>query len=285
MTADEPLSHGPSDRKRLSSTASPLSVPSDNQIEIDSLRRRFGKREVLCGVDLTVRRGETLVLLGLSGSGKTTLFRHLMGSLQPQEGRILFDGRSVSEFSPDDWQTFRRQTGVVFQHAALLGSLTIEENVALPLLEVDGLRLEAVRDRVIEALDTMLLPGAEIIRLRPADLSGGMRKRVGIARAIIRDPTLLLYDEPTTGLDPVAVNGVNELIICLQKLRQVTSVVITHDLGAAFKIADRIAFLHAGRIVTCGTPEEIRHSDDAALQQLLTGSLQGPLTDRLPITS
>ena len=174
---------------------------------------------------------------------------------------------------------YRDRLGVVFQGAALLNSMTVLENVGLPLVEVRRLPPQEVYEKVVAALQKVYLPAGEILHLKPASLSGGMRKRVGIARAIVQEPELILYDEPTTGLDPVTVSGVNELTIDLQKRLGVTSVVITHDLDAAFKIADRIAMLYKGRIIAIGGKEEFRSSLNPVVQQLLTGSTQGPLTE------
>lgn len=256
-------------------------VPADREvmISIRGLRRSFGSREILRGIDLDVYRGETLAILGLSGSGKTTLLKHLMGSLQVEEGTISINGQQLRGLEPQQWAELRRDLGVVFQHAALLGSLTVLQNVGLPLIEVDRLPLDEVRTRVIAALRRVFLPAEEILALKPSDLSGGMRKRVGIARAIIREPLLLLYDEPTTGLDPVTVSGVNELTLELQRRLSVTSVVITHDLNAAFTVADRIAMLYKGRIIALGDGESIKASEHPILQQLLAGKVRGPLTE------
>jgi len=248
-------------------------------IHIRGLNRRFGPRHILRGVDLDVYRGETLVILGLSGSGKTTLLKHLMGSLRVQEGELAVGGRDLTDLPARGWDAYRRELGVVFQYAALLGSLSIEENVGLPLIEVERLPRDEVRRRVIDALHRVFLPAEEILHLRPADLSGGMRKRAGIARAIIREPSILLYDEPTTGLDPVTVNGVNELIRNLQERLGVTSIVITHDLDSAFTIGDRIAMLYKGRIIACAPPKELEQIDHPVLQQLLKGEVRGPLTE------
>ena len=248
-------------------------------ISITDLHRSFGPRHILRGINLDIYRGETMVILGLSGSGKTTLFRHVMGTLGVQRGHVMVGDYNLAEMTTDDWNHYRQDMGVIFQHAALLGSLTVEENVGLPLIEVDRLSPDQVRERVIDALHKVFLPAEEILSLKPSDLSGGMRKRVGLARGIIRDPKLLLYDEPTTGLDPVSVNGVNELTIALQKRLGVTSMVITHDLEAAFTIADRIAMLYKGRIVALGTVDEIKQSEHPVLVQLLSGSTTGPLTE------
>ena len=248
-------------------------------MRIRDLNKRFGPRHILRGIDIDVYKGETLVILGGSGSGKTTLIRHLMGFLASDAGSVVVGELNLNSASEAQLNDFRRRLGVVFQGAALLNSLTILENVGLPLIEVDRLPLDQVRTRVIAALKAVFLPAEEILHLKPASLSGGMRKRVGIARAIIQKPEIILYDEPTTGLDPVTVNGVNELTIELQKSLGVTSIVITHDLDAAFMIADRIAMLYKGRMIAVGTKDQIRANQHPVLRQMLTGSTTGPLTE------
>jgi phospholipid/cholesterol/gamma-HCH transport system ATP-binding protein len=248
-------------------------------ISIRGLIKAFGARKILRGIDLDIYKGETLVILGGSGSGKTTVVKHLMGSLKPDQGRIAVEELDLVHASPEEMAGYRRRMGVLFQNAALLNSLTVLENVGLPLIEVDRLPLAEVRERVIDALRQVFLPAAEILDLKPASLSGGMRKRVGLARAIIQKPEIILYDEPTTGLDPVTVNGVNELTLELQKNLGVTSLVITHDLQAAFMIANRIAVLYKGRIVAVGDKDAIRANPHPVVQQLLTGSTRGPLTE------
>lgn len=266
----------------------PCGLPEGREVlmRIRDVHRHFGPRHILRGVSLDVFKGETLVILGGSGSGKTTLLRHLMAMLRPEDGRITVRGvgrngadLEMGEADDEDIERYRRNLGVVFQSAALLNSLTVLENVGLPLIEVDHLPPAQVRDRVVEALRRVYLPAEEILGLKPAALSGGMRKRVGIARAIIQKPRIILYDEPTTGLDPVTVNGVNELTLDLQAKLGVTSIVITHDMAAAFMVADRIALLYKGRIVTCGTKDETRANPHPVLQQMLTGSTKGPLTE------
>jgi phospholipid/cholesterol/gamma-HCH transport system ATP-binding protein len=266
----------------------PVTAPEGREtlIRIRELHRRFGPRHILRGISLDVYQGETLVILGGSGSGKTTLLRHLMAMLRPEDGKITVRGLGangtdldLSTATDDEIERYRRNMGVVFQSAALLNSLTVLENVGLPLVEVDRLPAAEVRERVIAALRRVYLPAEEILQLKPAALSGGMRKRVGIARAIIQKPRIILYDEPTTGLDPVTVNGVNELTLELQKSIGVTSIVITHDMAAAFMIADRIALLYKGRIVACGDKDATRANPHPVLQQMLTGSTTGPLTE------
>lgn len=259
----------------------PGEPPPDREvfIRVRGLHKRFGPRHILRGLDLDIYRGETLVILGLSGSGKTTFIKHLMGSLTVDEGELQVGRWDLRQMRESDWDDYRTGMGVVFQHAALLGSLTVEENVGLPLIEVEHLPPDQIRERVIAALRRVFLPAEEILHLKPASLSGGMRKRVGIARAIIQDPALLLYDEPTTGLDPVTVSGVNLLTRELQHSLGVTSIVITHDMEAAFTVGDRIAMLYKGRIIALGTVDEIRASDHPVLRQLLTGAVDGPLTE------
>ena len=248
-------------------------------MRIRDLNKHFGPRHILRGIDLDIYKGETLVILGGSGSGKTTLIRHLMGFLVSDVGSVLVGDLDLNVATPRQLEHYRKRLGVVFQMAALLNSLTVLENVGLPLLEVDRLPVEQVRGRVIAALKAVFLPAEEILHLKPASLSGGMRKRVGIARAIIQQPEIILYDEPTTGLDPVTVNGVNELTLELQRNLGVTSIVITHDLNAAFMIADRIAMLYKGRLIAVGDKDQIRANQHPVLQQMLTGSTKGPLTE------
>ncbi len=282
----------PANFRTVSSTSleagiTPTTAPEGKQVlvRIRDLHRRFGSRHILRGISLDVYKGETLVILGGSGSGKTTLLRHLMAMLRPEEGEVTLkgvaDGKDLDlrTASDDDVELYRRHLGVVFQGAALLNSLTVFENVGLPLIEVERLPANQTRERVVAALRKVYLPADEILDLKPAALSGGMRKRVGIARAIIQNPSVILYDEPTTGLDPVTVNGVNELTLELQRTLGVTSIVITHDMQAAFMIADRIALLYKGRIVALGDKEQTRNNPHPVLQQMLTGSTHGPLTE------
>ena len=256
-------------------------VPEGKRVlmRVRDLNKRFGPRHILRGIDLDVYQGETLVILGGSGSGKTTLIRHIMGFLIADAGSVKVGELDLNLATDRQLEHYRRRLGVVFQMAALLNSLTVLENVGLPLVEVDHLPPEQVRTRVIAALKAVFLPAEEILHLKPASLSGGMRKRVGIARAIVQKPEIILYDEPTTGLDPVTVNGVNELTLELQRTMGVTSIVITHDLNAAFMIADRIAMLYKGRLIAVGTREQIRANPHPVLQQMLTGSTKGPLTE------
>ncbi len=279
MAGNGTQSYGVRDKLEAAAPLTPPPPGKEVLIKIRELHKRFGSRHILRGINMDVYKGETLVILGGSGSGKTTLIRHLMGMLRSDEGAVTVGDLNLNKATPAEMETYRKRMGVVFQGAALLNSLTVLENVGLPLVEVDHKPAAEVRTRVIESLRKVYLPAEEILDLKPASLSGGMRKRVGIARAIIQEPEIILYDEPTTGLDPVTVNGVNELTLELQKTLGVTSLVITHDLHAANMIADRIAMLYLGRIIAVGTKEEIAANQHPVLQQLLTGSTHGPLTE------
>ncbi len=268
--------------------AAPLRPPPpglEPLIRLRDLVRSFGERHILRGLTADICRGETFVVLGGSGSGKTTLLRHLMGLLTPPPGRITVErterhgALDLGALDAEGLMTWRRRLGVVFQNAALLNSLTVAENVGLPLIEVDRRPADEVRAAVREALRKVYLPADEIMQLKPASLSGGMRKRAGIARALIQQPEIVLYDEPTTGLDPVTTSGVGQLISDLKRRQGVTGIVITHDLPLAFAIADRIAVLHRGRFIALGTVDEVRADPNPAVRQLLTGSVDGPLTE------
>lgn len=255
-----------------------MSTPQPLIVEARDLRKAFDGFEVLKGIDLEVPRGSVLVVLGLSGSGKTTLLKILSGALAADSGMVEVFGTSLIGIKPQQLSEYRRRLGVVFQYSALLGSLTVRENIALPLVETQGMRLEDCEERVRDALSRVFLNADEVLDRKPAQLSGGMRKRVGIARALVQEPELLLYDEPTSGLDPVTARGVDELVTRLKRDLGVTSVVISHDIDGAMRIADRIAILHLGEILILGTPDELRASQHPAVRQLLDGTVDGPLT-------
>ena len=228
-------------------------------ISAQDLHKSFGDHHVLRGVDLDFPEGTTTVILGGSGAGKSVLMKHLIGLVRPDQGRVLVNGEDISHLEGDGLMRLRAQFGMVFQWAALFDSMTVLENVAFPLREHrKSLTEEEIRAKVRDKLVVLGLEGIE--DKYPADLSGGMRKRVGLARAVIMDPKIVLYDEPTTGLDPITTDYVDEMVIAARENFSVTSVVISHDIASAFNVADRIAFLHEGRIVEEGTPEEVRVS-------------------------
>jgi phospholipid/cholesterol/gamma-HCH transport system ATP-binding protein len=228
-------------------------------IQVIGLEKRFGSFPVLTGIDLDVKAGSTLVILGGSGSGKTVLMKHMIGLLKPDNGKVIVDGEAIENFGPAELQRVRRKFGMVFQAAALFDSMTVYENVSFPLKEHrKELSEEAVRALVREKLEIVGLKNVE--EKFPADLSGGMRKRVGLARAIVLEPKIVLYDEPTTGLDPITTDYVDEMILDAKRELGVTSVVISHDIASAFKVADNIAFLYQGTIVDQGPPEKLRHT-------------------------
>lgn len=234
-----------------------------------NLKKTFGKNFVLRGVNLNVHKGETLVILGPSGSGKSVLIKHFIGVLKPDSGQVLVEGRDVVPLSEDELLPIRLKISMVFQGGALFDSMNVFENVAYSLFEHTDLSESAIRERVREKLDLVGL--SDIEHKMPSSLSGGMKKRVALARAIASDPEVILYDEPTTGLDPITANKFNDLVLSTQKALQVTSVIVTHDLVSAFKVADRLALIHEGRILMAGTPDEFRQSSDPVVKEFITG--------------
>jgi len=238
-------------------------------ILLDNVHKAFGPKKVLAGFTLEVREGDIVVLLGYSGTGKSVAIKHIVGLLEPDEGTVFVDGKEVPKLSRRDLYELRSHIGYVFQFAALFDSLTVGENVAMGLRKQGHLSDPELQARVQEALDLVDLP--EAASVMPSDLSGGMRKRVGIARAIALRPKYLLYDEPTTGLDPVTAAVIDELMMRMQKQLGVTSIVITHDLRTAWTISTRIAMLYDGRVRQCGTPDEIRHTRDPVVRQFIEG--------------
>lgn len=247
-------------------------------IQISGIHKWFGPNHVLRGVDLTIQDGETLVIIGRSGCGKSVLLKHIMGILEPEEGHIVIDGQSMQSMAPEAQDRFRLQLGMLFQGAALFDSLTVRENVGFSLFEHTQLPESVINVKVREKLELVGL--RDIEELMPASLSGGMKKRVGLARAICNEPKIILYDEPTTGLDPINADVINDLILRMQEQLKVTSIVVTHDMTSAYKVGDQIAMLYEGKIIGSGTPEEIKNSKDPIIQQFITGSAHGPITDR-----
>jgi len=237
-------------------------------IRFTDVHKAFGKKVVLDGFSLEVPEGGTTVLLGYSGSGKSVALKHIVGLIEPDAGTVEVDGQLVHELDRDELIKLRGGIGYVFQFAALLDSLTVFENVALGLRS-RGMDEAFVADRVGQSLGVVGLPDAA--DRYPAELSGGMRKRVGIARAIALEPRYILYDEPTTGLDPVTSSVINELMRRTRQELGVTGLVVTHDLRSAFHIADRVAMLYEGRIRQVGTVDEIRHTDDEIVRQFIEG--------------
>jgi phospholipid/cholesterol/gamma-HCH transport system ATP-binding protein len=244
-------------------------------IRIVNLHKAFGDNPVLQGVELTIERGETMVIIGQSGSGKSVLLKHIIGLLKPDVGEIWIDGTEVTKLDEDDLQAFTKRFGFLFQGAALFDSMTVAENVAFGLERYTNYPRQEVEAIVRESLARVGLHDVE--DMMPFELSGGMKKRVGLARAIAYEPEIMLYDEPSTGLDPIRADAINDLINMLKKDLGVTSVVITHDMTSSFKIADRIAMLYEGIILEVGTPDEIRNSRNPIVQQFIHGESHGPI--------
>jgi len=247
-------------------------------IKIMDLHKSFGTTPVLCGVDLEIETGETMVVIGQSGSGKSVLLKHLIGILKPDKGTITIDGLEITRLGEDGLQRISRKFGMLFQSAALFDSLTVGENVSFGLERYTDHSPVETRRIVAESLDKVGLKGIE--GLMPYELSGGMKKRVGLARAIAYGPEIILYDEPSTGIDPIRADAINDLINDLKRDLHVTSVVITHDMVSSYKVADRIAMLYEGRIIEIGTPAEIQSSSNPIIQQFIHGQARGPITDR-----
>jgi phospholipid/cholesterol/gamma-HCH transport system ATP-binding protein len=249
------------------------------QIRVRGLNKTFGPQHVLRGIDLDIERGKTNIIIGGSGQGKSVLMKHLMGLLRPDSGEIWVDGQDVVPFSDQEMGRLRRKFGMVFQYAALFDSMNVVENIAFPLIERYKLSQAEILDRVralLQRLDLANVAGIE--QKFPPQLSGGQRKRVGLARALIDRPEILLYDEPTTGLDPVATKNVDEMIRQTSKDFGVTSVVISHDMASTFRIGDRISMLAGGVIIVSGTPEEVLASDHGPLREFVeTSGLVAPV--------
>lgn len=238
-------------------------------ILLDNIHKAFGAKQVLSGFTLEVREGDIVVILGYSGSGKSVAIKHIVGLLEPDLGTVFVDGREVPKLSRRELYELRSKIGYVFQFAALFDSMTVGENVAMGLRKQGSMTDAEIETRVHEALELVDLPDAADVA--PINLSGGMRKRVGIARAIALRPKYLLYDEPTTGLDPVTSAVIDELMMRMQKQLGVTSIVITHDLRTAWTVSTRIALLYEGKVRQVGTPEEIRNATDPVVRQFIEG--------------
>lgn len=238
-------------------------------IVLDGIHKAFGSKKVLRGFSLEVQDGETLAVVGQSGTGKSVALKHVVGLLKPDQGQVFVDNRKLVDLSRDELYEVRRNVGYVFQFAALFDSMTIGENLGMGLKRIPGMTEAGIRDRVRECLDLVELEGYE--DRFPSQLSGGQKKRAGLARAIATQPKYLLYDEPTTGLDPVTTTVIDRLIIRTREELKVTSVVITHDMGSAYRIADRIGMLYEGVIRFMGTPEEIQECEDPVVRGFIEG--------------
>ena len=250
-------------------------MPDSPVIEVVDLVRRFGDRAVLNDISFKVNRAETLVIMGGSGCGKSTLLRHIIGSMKPTSGSVRIFGEEITTMTEREIAHVRRRFGMLFQSGALLASLTVGENVALPLLQHTSLSDDEIEETVRERLRVVGLTGFE--NLKPAEISGGMKKRVGLARALALDPELLFSDEPTSGLDPIMTAVVDQLTLKLTREAGMTAIVVTHDMTSAFRIATRMIMLGHGDIIAQGTPEEIRASPNAEVQQFIHGEADGPI--------
>ena len=238
-------------------------------IEVRQLKKRFRDQQVLDGVDLTIENGESLVIIGRSGGGKSVLLKHIVGLTHPDEGQVLVDGQDISHLNERELLGVRRKFGMLFQSAALFDSLTVEENISFVLSRERNHTPGEIARRVAEALDMVEMPGIQ--KKKPAELSGGMRKRVGLARAIIYRPEVVFYDEPTTGLDPVVSDSIDKLIVRVCERLKVTTVVITHDMRSMQTVGRRVAMLHHGRIYTTGTPQELLAVTDPVVNRFVRG--------------
>jgi len=245
-------------------------------IRIRGLSKKLGGKQVLDGLDLDIPTGITLVIMGRSGTGKSVLLKHIIGLMHADAGTIQVDDQFMTGVSEHELNEVRKRFGMLFQGGALFDSMTVGENIALPLREHTRLSDAEIRARVTERLAWVGLTGVE--EMKPASLSGGMRKRVGLARAIAMDPAFILYDEPTTGLDPIMSDVINRLIRSLQARIGVTSIVVTHDLHSAWHVGDRLALLHDGKVVFTGTPSEAKETADPRVRQFIEGTSEGPIT-------
>ena len=247
----------------------------DAAIQFEGISKRLGRKEVLRGLDLDVARGESLVIIGRSGTGKSVLLKHVVGLMRPDRGTVRVNGVDVASLEEKELLSLREQMGMLFQGGALFDSMTVGENVGLALREHTPLPEKQIEIVVGEKLALVGLTGSE--GSRPSSLSGGMKKRAALARALALNPKIMLYDEPTTGLDPITADVINRLIRRLQDRLKITSIAVTHDMRSAYHIADRIAMLHEGRIHAMGTPNEIQATRDPIVRQFIEGSSEGPL--------
>lgn len=246
-------------------------------IEIKDLKRNFNSRKVLDGVNLTIPDGKTYVIIGRSGCGKSVLLKHIEGILKPDNGQVIVNGLDIDKLNQKELSALRMKIGMVFQGGALFDSMTVGENVGFALIEHTPMPHKEILERVEEALCMVGLGGIE--NILPSELSGGMKKRVAFARAICTKPQIILYDEPTTGVDPITADSINDRIKDLHDKLKITSIVVTHDMKSAFKIADRIAMLYQGKIIAEGTPKEIQETKHPIVHQFINGLAEGPITE------
>ena len=242
-------------------------------LKLQGIEKSLGGQEVLRGVNLQVGQGERVVVIGRSGCGKSVMLRIIMGLLPPDAGEVVFEGTKLTGLSEEDWNPYRRKIGMLFQGAALFDSLSVLENLAFPLREAGEKNEKVLREKVAEALKIVSLSGTE--QKMPAELSGGMKKRAALARAIICKPELMLYDEPTTGLDPIVADSINRLILHLGEILGMASIVVTHDMVSARMVGDRIAYLHEGNIYFEGTPEQVDRCEDRLVRDFVRGHAEG----------
>ena len=244
-------------------------------IEIKDLYKAFGKQKVINGANLTIPDREVVTIMGKSGSGKSVLIKHIMGLLSPDSGSVLIDGVDITTLEVSELDRIREKLGVLFQGGALFDSMTVDENVAFQLNEKTKLGKGEISDRVMQALEDVGLK--DMGKKYPAELSGGMKKRAGLARALITEPAIVLFDEPTTGLDPIISRSIHRLINTTHEKYRYTAVIISHEVPGIFEISDKVAMLYNGTIEECGTPEEIMDSSNPVIKQFITGSLEGPI--------
>jgi len=248
-------------------------------IEILKVSKSFGNHKVLNDLSLKIETGSTCGIIGRSGCGKSVLLKHIMGILRPDSGQIFIDGQEIVKLNEKEFDKIRMKIGMVFQGGALFDSMTVGENVGFGLIEHDHIPHKELLEKVEEALCMVDLGGIE--NLMPFELSGGMKKRVSLARALCIKPQIILYDEPTTGVDPITADSINELIRSLHDKLKVTSIVVTHDMKSAYKVADRIAMLYQGKIITEGTAQDIQNSSHPVVYQFVNGLAKGPITETL----
>jgi phospholipid/cholesterol/gamma-HCH transport system ATP-binding protein len=251
------------------------SLNGTNHEPIISIRRLAKVFDGNVVLDVDIHRGETHVVIGRSGCGKSVLLKHITGLLKPDSGQVLFQNEDITRFNRKKLFQMRMHFGMLFQSSALFDSMTVGENVALPLRKHTAMSEEEIRAMVCEKLKLVGL--TDVYDKMPAEMSGGMKKRVGLARAVVMNPSVVLYDEPTTGLDPIMADVINELIMELQKELSITSVVVTHDIKSAYKVGDHIAMLHGGKIIFSGSPEEVRTTDLPIVRQFIEGRAEGPI--------